>query len=176
MRNVGTELISAEQIKNRIKELARELESVYKDKNPLVIGILKGSVYFLTDLTKEMDMDLELDFMVVSSYGASARSSGVVKIIKDLERNIEGRDVIIIEDIIDSGLTLSHLVEILKTRNPSSVRICTLLNKKTCRKANITADYVGFDIPDEFVVGYGLDYAERYRNLPGVYMLRSDLI
>ncbi|MBE5816367.1 MAG: hypoxanthine phosphoribosyltransferase [Clostridiales bacterium] len=176
MRNVGTELISAEQIQKRIKELARELESIYKDKNPLMVGVLKGCVYFLTDLTKEMDMDLELDFMIVSSYGASTRTSGVVKIIKDLERNIEGRDVVIVEDIIDSGLTLSYLVDVLKTRNPSSVRVCTLLDKKTSRKANMSADFVGFDIPDEFVVGYGLDYAERYRNLPGVYMLRSDLI
>lgn len=164
-------LISREQIAARIKELAARLDADYADKNPLFICILKGSVFFFTDLLKELTIPAEIDFMAVSSYGDGDTTSGYVKIIKDLGRPIVGRHVVIVEDLIDTGTTLSHLCELLLTRDPASLRICTLMDKPERRLSDVAVEYCGFTIPDEFVVGYGLDYAERYRNLPEVYIL-----
>lgn len=165
-------LVTEEEIQNRIKELAAQLSEEYRDKNPLIVGVLKGAIPFLADLVKRMDIYLEMDFMAVSSYGAATRSSGVVKILKDLDGIIEGRHLIIVEDIIDSGLTLSYLVDILKRREPKSLKVVTLLDKPARRSVDLKPDYTGFTVPDEFVVGYGLDYAERYRNLPYIGVLK----
>lgn len=164
-------LIDRAKIEARVKELAARLDADYADKNPLFICILKGSVFFFTDLLKELTIPAEIDFMAVSSYGDGDTTSGYVKIIKDLGRPIAGRHVVIIEDLIDTGTTLSHLCELLKTRDPASLEICTLMDKPERRLADVAVKYCGFTIPDEFVVGYGLDYAERYRNLPEVYIL-----
>ncbi len=168
-------LITEEEIQEKIKGLAAELTEEYKDKFPLVIGVLKGAMPFMSDLIKRIDTHLEMDFMDVSSYGKSTVSSGEVKIVKDLDASVEGRDILIIEDIIDSGLTLSYLVELFRYRKAKSIRIVTLLDKPTGRKADISADYVGFIVPDEFVVGYGLDYAEKYRNLPYIGILKPEI-
>ena len=164
-------LISEEEIQKKVKELGSQLTEEYKDRFPLAIGVLKGATLFMADLLKRIDTHLEMDFMDVSSYGRSTVSSGEVKIIKDLDASVEGRDIIIIEDIIDSGLTLSYLVELFHYRKAKSVKIVTLLDKPTGRKADIQADYIGFIVPDAFVVGYGLDYAEKYRNLPYIGIL-----
>lgn len=168
-------LISSEEIQEKCKELGSILSEEYQDKFPLTIGVLKGALPFMADLIKEIDCNIELDFMAVSSYGHSTVSSGEVKIIKDLDTSVEGRDVLIIEDIIDSGLTLSYLVDLFKYRKAKSIKIVTLLDKPTGRKVNLEADYKGFIIPDAFVVGYGLDYAERYRNLPFVGVLKPEV-
>ncbi len=168
-------LISEEQIAEKVKELGGILSEEYRGKNPLVVCILKGAALFMTDLTKRMDIHLEMDFMDVSSYGNSTRSSGEVKIIKDLNTTVEGRDVLIVEDIIDSGLTLNYLVELLQHRKANSVQIVTLLDKPHNRKVDLKPDYTGFSVPDEFVVGYGLDYAEKYRNLPFVGVLKPEI-
>ncbi len=165
-------LITEEELQDKIKELASQLEQEYKDKFPLAVGVLKGAMPFMSDLLKRIDAHLEMDFMDVSSYGNSTVSSGEVKIIKDLDASVEGRDILIIEDIIDSGLTLSYLAELFRYRKAKSISIVTLLDKPTGRKADITPDYTGFIVPDEFVVGYGLDYAERYRNLPYIGILK----
>ncbi len=165
-------LISEEEIQKKVKELGSQLTEEYKDRFPLAIGVLKGATLFMADLLKRIDTHLEMDFMDVSSYGKSTVSSGEVKIIKDLNASVEGRDILIIEDIIDSGLTLSYLVELFHYRKAKSVKIVTLLDKPTGRKADIQADYVGFIVPDAFVVGYGLDYAEKYRNLPYIGILK----
>lgn len=172
IRNV---MISEEEIAKRVKELGKQLTEEYKGKDLMVVGILKGCMLFLSDLVRAIDLPLTMDFMVVSSYGTSTKSSGVVRIIKDLEREIEGKDVLIIEDIVDTGLTLSYLMENLKTRNPNSVKVCSLLDKPERRKVQVDIEYVGFQIPDEFVVGYGLDYAEIYRNLPFVCVLKPEV-
>ena len=172
----GKILISEEQIRNRIKELGAQITKDYEDKKLLLVGILNGCVYFMTDLSREIDKLLQIDFMVVSSYGSSTSTSGVVKIIKDLNRSIEGFDVLIIEDIVDTGLTLSYIKEVLKARKPNCVKICTLVNKIGRRKVDIDVDYVGFEIPDEFIIGYGMDYAEKYRNLKDVLIIRPELI
>jgi len=161
-------LISEEEIAKRVKELGVQLTEEYKGKELMVVGILKGCMLFLSDLVRAIDLPLTMDFMVVSSYGNATKSSGVVRIIKDLEREIEGKDVLIVEDIVDTGLTLSYLIENLKTRNPNSVKVCSLLDKPERRKVHVDIEYIGFEIPDEFVIGYGLDYAEVYRNLPFV--------
>ena len=174
--NYGKILISEEQIRNRIKELGAQITKDYEDKKLLLVGILNGCVYFMTDLSREIDKLLQIDFMVVSSYGSSTSTSGVVKIIKDLNRSIEGFDVLIIEDIVDTGLTLSYIKEVLEARKPNSVKICTLVNKIGRRKVDIDVDYVGFEIPDEFIIGYGMDYAEKYRNLKDVLIIRPELI
>lgn len=163
---VGKVLITEEQVQKRLKELGKQLTADYQGKDLLVIGILKGSVIFMSDLVRVIDLPLQLDFMAVSSYGKSTNSSGVVRILKDLDTDIQGKDVLIIEDIVDTGLTLSYLVENLLSRNPASLKICTFLDKPSRRVAKIRPDYNGYEIPDEFVVGYGLDYAEKYRNLP----------
>jgi len=168
-------LVTEEEIQEKIKALAAELTEAYKDSFPLVIGVLKGAMPFMSDLLKRVDTYLEMDFMDVSSYGKSTVSSGEVKIVKDLDTSVEGRDVLIIEDIIDSGLTLSYLVELFRYRKAKSIKIVTLLDKPTGRKASISADYVGFIVPDEFVVGYGLDYAEKYRNLPYIGVLKPEI-
>ena len=163
--DVDSILISEEQIKKRIQELAVKLDKEYEGKRPLMVSILKGSVMFYADLLRAMSIPVEMDFMAISSYGSGAKSSGEVKLIKDLDRKIEGRDVVIVEDIIDSGYTLSYLKRMLYSRKPASVKICALLDKYARRVVPIEADFKGFDIEDEFVIGYGLDYAERYRNL-----------
>ena len=173
MKNdIESVLISEEEIQKKVKELGSQLTEEYKDRFPLAIGVLKGATLFMADLLKRIDTHLEMDFMDVSSYGKSTVSSGEVKIIKDLNASVEGRDILIIEDIIDSGLTLSYLVELFHYRKAKSVKIVTLLDKPTGRKADIQADYVGFIVPDAFVVGYGLDYAEKYRNLPYIGILK----
>ncbi len=168
-------LISEEELQEKIKELGKTLTEEYQDRFPLAIGILKGAMPFMGDLLKRIDTYLEMDFMDVSSYGNSTVSSGEVKILKDLDTSVEGRDILIIEDIIDSGLTLSYIVELFRYRKAKSIKICTLLDKPTGRKAAIEADYVGFIVPDEFVVGYGLDYAEKYRNLPYIGVLKPQV-
>ncbi|MGH1805476.1 hypoxanthine phosphoribosyltransferase [Enterococcus gallinarum] len=168
-------LITREEIQNRCSELGKELTEIYKDKNPLVVGVLKGAVPFMADIVREMDCHLELDFMDVSSYGNATISSGEVKILKDLDTNVEGRDMLIVEDIIDSGRTLTYLVDLFKYRKAKSVKIVTLLDKPEGRVVKIDADYIGFDVPNEFVVGYGLDYAEQYRNLPYVGVLKPSV-
>ena len=168
-------LISEEEIQGKIKDLAFQLTEEYQDKFPLAIGVLKGAMPFMADLLKRVDTYLEMDFMDVSSYGNSTVSSGEVKILKDLDTSVEGRDILIIEDIIDSGLTLSYLVELFRYRKAKSIKIVTLLDKPTGRKTKLEADYVGFIVPDAFVVGYGLDYAERYRNLPYIGVLKPEV-
>lgn len=168
-------LITEDELKKKIKELGEIITKDYKDKDIMLIGVLKGCVLFLSDLAKEIDLPLSMDFMVVSSYGTSTKSSGVVRIIKDLEKDITGKDILIVEDIVDTGLTLNYLVDYLKSRNANSVKVCALLEKPDRRIANVKMDYVGFHIPDEFVVGYGLDYNEIYRNLPFVCVLKPEI-
>ncbi|WP_407272600.1 hypoxanthine phosphoribosyltransferase [Radiobacillus sp. PE A8.2] len=165
-------LISKEQIDQKCKELGAQLTKEYEGKFPLAIGVLKGAMPFMSDVLGYTETYLEMDFMDVSSYGGEMRSSGEVKIVKDLDSKVEGRDLLIIEDIIDSGLTLSYLVDLFKYRKAKSVKIVTLLDKPSGRTANIKADLVGFEVPDEFVVGYGLDYQEKYRNLPYIGVLK----
>lgn len=168
-------LIDEQTLQNRIKELAAEIGRDYAGKNIMLVGVLKGAIMFMVDLSRYLPLSLTLDFMAVSSYGASTQSSGVVRILKDLDTSIEGKDVLIVEDIVDSGLTLAYLVEYLKGRNPASLRICALLNKPDRRSSNVAIDYLGFDIPDKFVIGYGLDYAEIYRNLPFIGVLKPEI-
>ncbi|MEJ8777255.1 hypoxanthine phosphoribosyltransferase [Pseudogracilibacillus sp. ICA-222130] len=168
-------LITEEDIKAKCEELGESLTKEYKEKFPLVIGVLKGATPFMADLIRHIDTHVEMDFMDVSSYGSGMRSSGEVKIVKDLDAKVEGRDVLVVEDIIDSGLTLSYLVDLFKYRKAKSVKIVTLLDKPSGRTAKIKADMVGFEVPDEFVVGYGLDYNERYRNLPYIGILKPEI-
>jgi hypoxanthine phosphoribosyltransferase len=172
---VGEVLITDEQIREKTAELGRQLSEDYRDKNPLLICVLKGGLMFLADLMREMRIPVEIDFMAVSSYGDATESSGVVRILMDLDRNIRGRHVLIVEDIIDTGRTLSYIIENLRTRGPASVKVCTLLNKPARRVLDIPIDYVGFEIPDRFVIGYGLDYGEIYRNLPFVGVLKPEM-
>ena len=172
----GKVLISEEQIRNRVKELGAQITRDYEDKKLLLVGILNGCIYFMTDLSREIDKLLQIDFMVVSSYGNSTSTSGVVKIIKDLNKSIEGFDVLIVEDIVDSGLTLSYIKDVLEARKPNSIKICTLISKNTRRKTDVKVDYIGFEIPDEFIIGYGLDYAEKYRNLKDILIIKPELI
>lgn len=168
-------LISEEEIQKRVKELGAELSKEYEGRTPLVICVLKGAFIFMADLVKAITVPVEMDFMAVSSYGASTKSSGVVKIIKDLDVPVEGRDILIVEDIIDSGLTLSYLIELLRNRNSKSISVVTLFDKPAGRTVDLEANYTGFVLPDEFIVGYGLDYAERYRNLPYVGVLKPEV-
>ena len=160
------ELISEEDVAAKVKEIGAQITKDYEGKAVHLICVLKGGVFFTCELAKRIEVPVSLDFMSVSSYGDDTKSSGVVKIIKDLDESIEGKDVLIVEDIIDSGRTLSYLIEVLKQRNPASIRLCTLLDKPERRVKDVKVDYVWFNIPDEFVVGYGLDYAQKYRNLP----------
>jgi hypoxanthine phosphoribosyltransferase len=165
-------VVSAEQIKSRITELAKEIDDTYEGRQPVLVGVLKGAAMFMSDLARAMERPSTMEFMAVSSYGSGTQRSGVVRILKDLDSDIAGQDVLIVEDIIDSGLTLSWLLKNLSARNPSSISIVTLLRKPDAVKVDIDVNYVGFDIPNEFVVGYGLDYAERYRDLPYIGRLK----
>ncbi|KGP71828.1 hypoxanthine phosphoribosyltransferase [Pontibacillus yanchengensis] len=168
-------LISEEEIQSKISELASQLTEEYDGRFPLVVGVLKGAMPFMSDLLKRVETYLEMDFMDVSSYHGTTQSSGEVKIVKDLDTQVEGRDLLIIEDIIDSGLTLSYLVDLFKYRKARSIKIVTLLDKPSGRKGDVKADLAGFEVPDEFVVGYGLDYQERYRNLPYIGVLKPSV-
>ncbi len=174
-QDISKIIISKEEIDLKVKELAAQLSKDYADKNPLVICILKGAVLFMSDLVKGLTIPVEIDFMAVSSYGSSTKSSGEVKIIKDLDTTVDGRHVIIVEDIIDSGLTLNYLIDILQRRNVASLKIVTLLDKPHRRTVKLKPDYSGFLVPDEFLVGYGLDYAEKYRNLPFIGVLKREV-
>jgi hypoxanthine phosphoribosyltransferase len=165
---IGETIIQADDLQHRIKELAAEITRDYDGLDPLLVCVLKGAVFFLSDLMRSIDIPCEVDFMAVASYGSATESSGVVRILKDLDTVIEGRHVLIVEDIVDSGLTLQYLMRSLETRNPASLEVCALLTKPSRRAVELPARYIGFEIPDKFAVGYGLDYAERYRNLPYV--------
>lgn len=173
--NIKEVLISQEQIREKTKEVAQILSDEYRDKNPLVVGILKGALPFMADLIKEMDIFLEYDMMDVSSYGTAKTSSGEVKIVKDLDTSVDGRHILIVEDIIDTGRTLKYLQDMLIRRNAKSVRFVTLLDKPSGRVTDLNVDWKCFNIPDEFVVGYGLDYRENYRNLPYVGILKEEI-
>ena len=166
-------LLTATQIQTRIGELGAQIARDYAGRNPLLLGVLKGASLFLSDLVRATDLRLGIEFMAISSYGASTRSSGEVKIVKDLDVPIEGRDLIVVEDIVDTGLTLSYLLANLRSRGARSVKLVALLNKQDRRVRAVEIDYLGFDIPDAFVVGYGLDFAERYRNLPYIAILKD---
>jgi len=166
-------LIPENQIQKKVEELGNQISLHYQGKELICIGVLRGAIIFLADLARYIRVPMLIDFMAISSYGASTESSGVVRIIKDLDENIEKKDVLIVEDIIDTGLTLDYLIRMLKSRNPASLRVCTLLNKKERRQINVSIDYCGFDIPDRFVVGYGLDFNGLYRNIPYILVLKS---
>jgi hypoxanthine phosphoribosyltransferase len=170
---LGEILVQRDELAHRIKELSEEVSRDYAGRTVLLVGVLKGAVFFLADLMRQLDVDCELDFMAVSSYGASTDSSGVVRILKDLDAPIEGKDVLIVEDIVDSGLTLSYLFKMLRARNPASLEVCALLTKPERREIELPIRYVGFEIPNRFAIGYGLDHAERYRNLPYVAVLNE---
>jgi hypoxanthine phosphoribosyltransferase len=170
---VGEVLVSAEDLQLRVAELGAQISRDYAEKPLLLVGVLKGAVFFLSDLMRHVEIPVEVDFMAVASYGSATDSSGVVRILKDLDAAIEGRDVLIVEDIVDSGLTLQYLMRNLGSRNPRSLEVCALLVKPARRKVELPTKYVGFEIEDRFVVGYGLDYAERYRNLPFVAALEK---
>jgi hypoxanthine phosphoribosyltransferase len=166
-------LISEQEIQTRIKELGAQITRDYAGRNPLLIGVLKGACFFLSDLLRSIDTKLSIEFMAISSYGASTRTSGEVRIMKDLDVPIEGRDILVVEDIVDTGLTLSYLLSNLESRGAASVKLAALLDKFERRQKEVKIDYLGFKIPDEFVVGYGLDFAERYRNLPFIAVLKN---
>ena len=169
-------LVSEQELKAKVAELGATISRDYAGKQLLLVSILKGSVVFMADLMRAVTIRCAIDFMVVSSYGGSnTMSTGLVKIIKDLDADLSGKDVLIVEDILDTGITLSHLMPMLKMRNPNSVRLCTILSKPSRRQTEIEPDYLGFEVPDEFVVGYGLDYNEKYRNLPYVGVLKSQV-
>ena len=168
-------LFTEEQLRQKVRELGAQITADYQGKYPLIVSVLKGSYVFMADLTRCIDVPCQVDFMVVSSYGAGTKTSGEVQIIKDLENSIDGRDLIIVEDILDSGVTLSYLMKVLDARGANSIRLCTLLSKPERRKVEVPIDYLGFEIPDEFVVGYGLDFAEKYRNLPYIGILKPSV-
>ena len=172
LQDIERVLLSEEQLRQRVRELGEEISKEYAGKEILMIGVLRGAVMFMADLARAIDVPVMIDFMAVSSYGTSTSSSGIVRILKDLDEEVAGKHVLIVEDIIDSGLTLSYLVDNIKSRQPASVRICTLLNKPERRKVDLEVNYNGFTVPDEFVVGYGLDYAEKYRNVPFIGILK----
>lgn len=173
--NIKEVLVSEEELKEICKKLGEQITKDYTGKRLLLVSVLKGAVVFLADLMRNINLDCEIDFMVVSSYGSGTETTGRVKIIKDLSIDIRNYDVLIVEDILDSGVTLSNLMRMLKVREPKSIKICTLLDKPERRKADITADYTGKQIKDEFVVGFGLDYDEKYRNLPYVGILKREV-
>lgn len=168
-------LVTKEQLETTCTEIAAQISKDYAGKNLMLVGVLKGGFVFLADLMRKIDIQCEVDFIMVSSYGTSTRTSGVVKIIKDIDTDISGKHILIVEDLIDTGLTLKHLKELLKTRNPQSVKICTILDKPSRRLVDIDIDYEGIIIPDEFVVGYGLDYANKYRHIPDVRTLKPEV-
>lgn len=175
-RGVSKILIEEDAVAARVAELGAEVSTDYGDRDLLLVGVLKGAVFFMADLMRRLTIPCEVDFMAISSYGASTDSSGVVRILKDLDINIEGRDVLVVEDIIDSGLTLSYLMRMLESRNPASLEVCALLTKPARREIDVPVRYTGFEIPNEFVIGYGLDFGERYRNLPYVAVLDPDAV
>jgi hypoxanthine phosphoribosyltransferase len=175
-RAVEETLIDESALHARIGELGDEISADYSGRDLLLIGVLKGAVFFMADLMRRLTVPCEIDFMAISSYGASTDSSGVVRILKDLDINIEGRHVLVVEDIIDSGLTLSYLIRNLEAREPASLEVCALMTKPERREIDVDVRYVGFEIPNRFVIGYGLDFAERYRNLPYVGVLHGDLV
>jgi hypoxanthine phosphoribosyltransferase len=170
---IGEILVPADDLQRRVRALAAEISHDYAGKDLLLIGVLKGAVFFLSDLMRHLEVPVEVDFMAVASYGSATKSSGVVRILKDLDAAIEGRDVLIVEDIVDSGLTLQYLLRNLEGRHPASLEVCALLIKPERRKVDLKTRYVGFEIPNRFAIGYGLDHAERYRNLPYVAALKS---
>jgi hypoxanthine phosphoribosyltransferase len=170
-QEVGEVLVPADALQARVRELGEAISRDYEGRRLLLVGVLKGAVFFLSDLMRFIDIPVEVDFMAVASYGSATDSSGVVRILKDLDVSIEGRDVLIVEDIVDSGLTLQYLLRNLGSRNPATLEVCALLTKPERRKVDLPTRYVGFEIPDRFVIGYGLDYAERHRNLPFVAVL-----
>jgi len=172
-QQIGEILVSAEALQNRISELAGEISRDYEGKDLVLVGVLKGAVFFLSDLMRHLTIPVEVDFMAVASYGSATKSSGVVRILKDLDAAIDGRDVLIVEDIVDSGLTLQYLMRNLNGRNPRSLEVCALLIKPERQKVELPTRYVGFEIPNRFAIGYGLDHAERYRNLPYVAALKQ---
>ena len=172
LQDIERVLLSEDELRQRVRELGEEISKEYAGKEILMIGVLRGAVMFMADLARAITVPVMIDFMAVSSYGTSTSSSGIVRILKDLDEEVAGKHVLIVEDIIDSGLTLSYLVDNIKSRQPASVRICTLLNKPERRKVDLEVNYNGFVVPDEFVVGYGLDYAEKYRNLPFIGILK----
>ncbi|TCL38346.1 hypoxanthine phosphoribosyltransferase [Anaerospora hongkongensis] len=167
-------LLSADQIAARVKEIGEQISADYAGEEILMIGVLRGAVIFMSDLARSISIPVAIDFMAVSSYGASTTSSGIVRILKDLDEEVAGRHILVVEDIIDSGLTLNYLLDNLHSRKPASIRLVTLLNKPERRKKEVHVDYNGFTIPDHFVVGYGLDYAEKYRNLPFIGILKPE--
>lgn len=175
LNDIDQVLISEETLEKRIAELGKQITEDYDNKDLLVVGILKGANIFMSDLVRKINTKMMMDFMVVSSYGSGAVSSGVVKIIKDLDFDIEGKHIVIVEDIIDTGLTLSYLKEYLENRHAASVKICSLLNKPSRRQNHVEIDYLGFEVPDEFIIGYGIDYAENYRNLPFIGTLKRSV-
>jgi hypoxanthine phosphoribosyltransferase len=176
VQGVGEIMIEQDRLQARIRELGEEVSRDYAGRDLLLVGVLKGAVFFMADLMRVLTVPCEIDFMAISSYGAQTDSSGVVRILKDLDTNIAGRDVLVVEDIIDSGLTLSYLMRSLKARKPGSLEVCALMTKPERREIEVPVRYVGFEIPNKFVIGYGLDFAERYRNLPYVAVLHPDLI
>jgi hypoxanthine phosphoribosyltransferase len=169
-------LVDEETLRNRVAELGEEISRDYAGRDLLLIGVLKGAVFFMADLMRQLTVPCEIDFMAISSYGASTDSSGVVRILKDLDINIEGREVLVVEDIIDSGLTLSYLMRNLEAREPASLEVCALMTKPERREIDVPVRYIGFEIPNRFVIGYGLDFGERYRNLPYVGVLDPELV
>jgi hypoxanthine phosphoribosyltransferase len=173
---VGEVLVDPDVLSARVAELGAEISADYEGRDLLLIGVLKGAVFFMADLMRKLTIPCEVDFMAISSYGASTDSSGVVRILKDLDINIEGRHVLVVEDIIDSGLTLSYLMRNLESREPATLEVCALLTKPDRREIDVPVRYVGFEIPNRFVIGYGLDFAERYRNLPYVAVLSDDAL
>jgi len=168
-------LITEKEIKEKIEELGKKITEDYKGKDLVFIGVLRGAVVFMADLARAISIPMIFDFIAISSYGAATESSGVVRILKDLDETIEGKDVLVVEDIVDTGLTLDYLLRILKSRKPSSLKVCTLLNKNARRKVKVKVDYSGFDIPNKFVVGYGLDYEGKFRNIPYVFTLNPKI-
>lgn len=174
-RDIQSILITEQELSLKVREIAKQISSDYDGKNLYLVSVLKGSFVFMADLLKNIDIDCKIDFMSVSSYGSGVKTTGVVKIIKDLDVDVRGQDVLIVEDILDSGLTLSYLKELIEQREPNSIRICTLLDKPARHKVDVKPDYIGFTIPDEFVVGYGLDYDEKYRNLPFIGILHKSV-
>ena len=171
---IGDTLVGHEELEARVRELGAEISRDYAGRDLVLIGVLKGAVLFLADLIRELEVPCEVDFMAVSSYGSSTDSSGVVRILKDLDASIEGRDVLLVEDIVDSGLTLHYLLKNLRARNPGSLEVCALLTKPERRRVDLPIRYVGFEIPNRFAIGYGLDHGQRYRNLPYVAALKQD--
>ena len=174
-KDIAEILIGTEELQAKVAELGRQISEDYQGRNLLLICLLRGAVVFLSDLIRAIDTPLEMDFMAISSYGDSTESSGVVRLVMDLKSNITGRNVLIVEDIVDTGRTLAYILDNLQTRRPADIKVCALLSKPSRREVQVKLDYLGFDIPDAFVVGYGLDYAEGYRNLPFIGVLKSEL-